>query len=150
MASLDSKTLDQTSCLRRRCCGHHTSGTCVRRYHQRLLRDRRRSCYECYAEADICSQGIASDGGVSLPDSTNISIMCTVFGTSHSLTSARAFQCSLTSGDEFLQWSPMIFEISGFARPGFCATTACWWCWRYRIKAAKGSVRKEAKSNEWQ
>ena len=39
------------------------------------------------------------------------------------LTSASDFQWSFTSAEDERQWSPMTFEMSGFARPGFWATT---------------------------
>ena len=61
------------------------------------------------------------DDGVSLPASY-ISIH---FGqNSTCLTSASFFQWFLVSIGDALQASPMILEISGLARPGFCATTA--------------------------
>lgn len=77
------------------------------------------------SEAGICSPDTVSDDDVSLPSEggmvQHISQMNSRGQTS--LTSASRFHSFLTSKGWSLHCSPMIFEISGFARPGFWATT---------------------------
>lgn len=54
-----------------------------------------------------------------------------------SLTAARDLHFSLTASFSTCHCSPTIFDISGLESPGFLATMLAWWCWRYRMKAAK-------------
>lgn len=71
--------------------------------------------------ADIGSLGTVVDGELSRP----IFLLASSLGRNIRIqTSAKAFHWSLLSGGRARHCSPMILEISGFASPGFWATTA--------------------------